>query len=232
MMSNLYNISLSAACRAFDPPNNVECLLNDIPIVKLLPKYVVWEFSKRLKQLWMKETMFPFSFNVFDSRHINFNQIDKYEFIMLTNYPDNTTPDFWPISIRAHVYFNYYEFWLHNSDNVYSICRSCFLEHNCKPCDMTDDFSYYDYWTQMGWRFFNVVSHFRSTPSEFVKDVLKKEPSWCDFCVLTPLFNLYDWDRCTEYTTVHDYEDDSEEGSNDSCLQVCDRTELFDPYSW
>lgn len=232
MSASLYDLSLRETCRFLDPTSNIENLLDEISIITHLPRVLERQLCKRLKQLWMNETVLPFTFDRYDCRYLDFDQVTKYDFIMLTNYPDTMEPDFWPIATRAHVYYNYYEFWLGSCcETPYVICRRCFIKH-CTPSDLTDDldFIYSDYWKQMGWRFFNVVSHFGSTPSEFVRNVLKVETSWCDFCILFPLFRLYNWTTCSEYTNVHVFEDDSEEDSNDSCLHVCDRTEMYDPY--
>lgn len=148
---------------------------------------------------------------------------------MLARHPNNLYPDFWPTQReRAHLYFDYYEHRL-SETKIYFLCRSCFLAV-CKPSEADSEFSYTDYWDGMSWQFSNVKHHFTVKPKTFVTHFLKIRQHWCDRCVLTPLFKLYDWETCTEETTVHKYTADDDDSDPDSDIETFTRTEMTDPY--
>lgn len=259
MAASLYNLSISATCRLIDSPpsRNVEDLRLDLPaIFQLWPKPFERDVCRRLKRIWMKETPLPMEPHLFDCRYLEFTGLplpDKHTFIMLTNITgqDSILPHFWPIASTGHVYFDYYEVWLASgtSELPYVLCRNCFMKNHCAGPKQEDvgspmsDFDYSTYWHTMGWKFFNVKSHFGCDPDEFIDTVVKRESSWCDSCVLQPLFRLYTWETCMENTDVHVYRrnnddgsasgvesDDSSTASEESMKNFCTKTELYDPY--
>lgn len=237
-MDSLYDMSLSAVCRLYDTPlgrrniTDVGTFLSES--FHFMPESLKRDLCRAMKRLWMTDTPLPMDPIVFDCKHLDFNALDKFSFIMLTNLPTNDVPHFWPIALTGHVNFNYYEFWLDSScssDLPYVLCRDCFMKNNC-PSDLTDDsdFDYADYWGERGWKFYNVTSHYGCRPEEFVETVVYRESSWCDFCVITPLFRLYDWSSCAEETSVHDNNNYDSDVSDESIVNCCNKTELYDPY--
>lgn len=81
----------------------------------------------------------------------------------------------------------------------------------------------------MSCKFSNINHHFSVKPKTFVAHFQKIRQYWCDRCVLAPLFKLYNWETCTEETTVHKYTaaDDSD---LDSDIETFVRSEMNDPY--
>lgn len=252
MASSLYDKCLTATCRMLQvqypamSAGNVEDVRAAMPefFYSHIPVPLQRDLLKKFKQIWMKETPLPMDPRQFDCRHLNFHTLDKRDFIMLTNIPpeDSIVPHFWSATcITGHVNFDYYEFWVGSSSSCsnipYNLCRQCFVQLSTTD---DDDFDYEQYWRERGWKFYNVTSHYGCQPEKFVETVLKRETSWCDFCVLTPLFRLYDWDQCTEYTNVHeekwiggsDDDDDSASSvvSEESVINICTKTKLYDPY--
>lgn len=207
-MMTLFNLALTATCRVIDIPRNID-YIEELELLQILPVPIKREVCRRLKTIWMKHTRLPLRRRNFEYRYLNFNQLDKHEFIMLTHHPRNQFPDFWPgYSETAHIYFEYYEFFA--GEDMYVICGNCFN-------NTTHDES-------LNWRFYSVTKHYGIDPSRFVNDILRSESSWCDLCVLTPLFQLYSWESCTEYTRVHELENDSD--SDESITHVFERVEL------
>lgn len=206
-----------------------------------LPKPLQRDLLKKIKHIFMKETSLPMEPRLFDCRYVDFqNKLNKHDFIMMTNIlpEDSVVPHFWSANgITGHVNFDYYEYWVNSTSDVpYNLCRQCFIRSSGVDSSLTtddDDVDYKHYWSERGWTFFNVTSHYGCQPDEFVETVLKRESSWCDFCIFTPLFRLYDWDQCEEYTNVHDertYDDDSSVDSEESVINTCTKIELYDPY--
>lgn len=226
MTNTLYSLSLTATCLAIDLSQQNVDYVKDIDVINSLPKSLRLDVCKELKQVWMKKH--PLPLDRFEYRYLNFNQLDKYEFIMLVNHPNETHPEFWPsYTDNAHVYYDYYEYWIGGTAS-YVLCRQCFIKTSC-PSDDDDETDYDAYWKTMNWQFFYVTNHFKTTPGGFIKNILKSEASWCDCCILTPLFELYNWESCRANTKVHAYDNDSDSSDNSSIVSY-ERQLLFDPY--
>lgn len=221
---------MTVFCRNIDSSHNLEDI-NEIEILSQLPLPIRRDVCRELKQKWMKSSFTPMNPWRFEYRDLKgFNCLTKYDFIMLFKHPRNMSPDFWPsLTETAHVYAEFYEHYL-SEDNSYVLCRPCFLS-TCTPADSSNDefFDYESYWTGMDWKFYHIVRHFNTSPQEFVKLVLKEKTSWCDRCILTPLFKLYDWESCGDETNVHAIDSDSDSDSV-SEINICDRVPLYDPF--
>lgn len=219
----LYRLSLVATAKFLDPSNNVESI-EDLSVLGTLPISLQRDVRREIKRNWMKDTLPPENPHLYEYRYLNFNSLDKHEFIMLMRHPKHLHPEFWPsYSETGHLTTDYYEHHIGNQ-KPFNLCHDCF-QKRCSP-SIDDDFVYHEYWKSLNWRFFNIVRHCDVTPKWFVCNVLKSKKSWCDWCVLAPLFQLYSFDKCTQFTHFHD--DDSE--SNDSFVKTFSTTEVFDPF--
>ena len=224
---SLYSLSLSATCRALDTAANVD-YIDELPVLSALPIPLQCDIRREIKRTWIKHSTPSENPHLYEYRYLNFNTLDKVEFIMLMKHPRNLHPEFWPsYNDTAHLTMDYYELHIGNEKaRVY--CRPCFLKR-CRPTNVCDeyDFDYAEYWISKNWRFFKVITHNAITPRWFVCNVMKSKRGWCDWCILTPLFQLYDFDTCTDNTHFHD-EDSTD--SSDSIVKVFNTTELCDPY--
>lgn len=225
----LYKLCLPAACRALDPPFNVDSV-DDIAIIGQLPFTIECDIRKVLKFRWMKKIRPPENPYTFEYKNLsNLHPVDKHDFIMLMRLPVIFYSDIWPAhNDHGHLNFDYYEFHNNHHQEYYVLCRPCFLKTS-RPNHTDDDFDYTEYWRNKNWTFFNVVTHSVVSPSEFVKNVLKAANSWCDRCILTPLFSLYNWEQCKGESDVHNYNSDSDT-TDDSLIETYQRVELLDHY--
>lgn len=245
-VETLYYLSLTAICKALDPESrNIDCVereIGDGKILKQLPKSIQRDFCKRLKRRWMCET--PPSSNprhYYDYKYLNFDQLDKFEFVMLQKHPPDCYPKFWPSETEfAHIYFDYYEFQIVHGLSKF-LCRQCFLKQCTPSTDHADYDDYYfeysKFWQQMEWKFSRCVKHYEITAADFVKGPMKHAHSWCDYCILKPLFKLYDWYECEQNTDIHskdnsesDNIDDGYNNASTSCKTVFITDLLSNPF--
>lgn len=253
-MSSLYQLSLNAFCCALDPPaRNVYSIEEDISIVNHLPPSVQRDVTRRLKQRWMLEVQPPFNPLRHEYRYIEFENLDKFEFIMLQHFPPNHFVDFWPCMTydKCHLYFKYYIFIPSNGPTRY-LCRQCFVKVS-DPLDYDDNdpqyvYGFQTYWKQKGWKFLLEIKHYGVSRNHFVNTIVKSDLSWCDRCVVMPLFKLYNWSDCKDLTQVHtrsyDYQDndrnyedeDDDDIGNDvseaNIIEYYNTKALYTPYHY
>jgi hypothetical protein len=219
---SLYRLALSATCGGvLDTLANVDSI-DELPLLNLLPVPLQCDIRKEIKRIWMKFSTPSENPDLYEYRDINFDSLDKLEFIMLMHHPRNMHPDFWPSYVEiAHLTTDYYEHYI-GRQKAFLYCHACFMKRCIPKSTNDDDINYLEYWKSMNWRFFNVVRHDKVEPRWFVYNMLKSKNSWCDWCILTPLFKLYNFDRCAENTHYHD---------DDGDTTVFKITELYSPFN-
>lgn len=227
--SSLYNVCLRSICHSIESFENVDSI-DDIPFFRdpILPPSLMRDARCLLKHVWMYETPPPVNPNTFEYRDINLNSIDKFDFIQLMHHPNELHPEFWPSYwyFDAHVYCDYYTMSTGSNDsNPMLLCRPCFLKKSIPPG--SDDIDFEHYWLTSGWTFHRKVKHYPSSPRQFVTRILKSSLRWCDWCLLTPLFQLYNGSSCEENTDIH-LEEDSD--SSDECVKLYKTERLYSPY--
>lgn len=219
---SLFDLSLKETCKAFDAtePTVFDCL--PLPIQRPL--------RRQLKRQWMRETELPDDVATYEYRYLDLTLLDKDEFIMVTNHPRTSGTELWPSNaISAHIYMNYYEFRIGDCDPLL-LCRSCFLTY-CIPTNCHwMDIDYLEYWTSMNWTFYNVIKHYVTNRPRRLIRTLRNKNSWCDRCVLFPLFELHDYNSCTRTTHMHDDDDTDDDNDHGSETYDCESNQIFDAY--
>lgn len=79
----------------------------------------------------------------------------------------------------------------------------------------------------MNWQFYSITQHYKIGTRRFINTILQSESSWCDWCVLAPLFQLYSGEKCTDCTDVHIHGNDSD--SDDSSINIYEKYNLSNP---
>lgn len=221
---NLYSLALFETCRVLDAVVNVDSI-DELPVLCDLPIPLQRDVRKEMKRIWIKNSTPSENPYLYEYRDLNFDSLDKLEFIMLMRHPRNLYPDFWPsYNGVAHLTTDYYEHHI-GFQKPFLYCRPCFMKL-CAPT-YDDDIDHQEYWKSMNWRVFHVVRHYEVEPRWYVCNILKSRKSWCDWCILTPLFQLYNFDGCTDNTHFHD---DDSNNSDESFVRVFNTTELYSPY--
>lgn len=221
----LFDLAALATCNAFD-------ISLDVPKeFDLLPFAIQRTLRPRLKKKWMRETVLPDDPYTYEYRYHELSLLDKDEFVMITNHPRHIYPDYWPSGLySAHIYFEHYEFRINNCDPLL-LCRNCFLRC-CSPLNESWlAVDYEDYWKSKNWTFYNVTRHYvTNNPRRLIKLTLRARRGWCDWCVLTPLFELYDYERCCANTHMHDMDDTDEDNDYGSESEYYDSNQIYDAY--
>ena len=227
---SLYNLALEVLYRTYD--TNDELLdVNDIQILEKLPFPLQIDFRKKLKERWMFKVRPSSNRHTYEYRYLDLPNLFKSEFVMLMHHP-REMPLFWPYWLHSscHAYFNFYELKYNSSESV-SVCRPCFQKLSHPSSEVDEEFPFNTYWSERGWRFFKITKHKVIEAEEIIKKVIKRRKSWCGWCVLEPLFDLYTWDMCKNQTHEHDdYDSDASLESNPVSMTY-HRKEIFNPFS-
>lgn len=117
-----YNLSLLVSEEHFD-------WIDDIIYLQILPLLIQQTLTSNdnncVEEIY-KAPMDPLKYEYQD---LNFECLNKMEFIMLANHPSIMHPDFQPrCSKEAHSYRNYYDLNTVDNNEKYLLCHNCFLE--------------------------------------------------------------------------------------------------------
>jgi hypothetical protein len=237
---SLLEMTLKAVCLIIDNTPSIQSV-DEIPLLSDLPMSLQTDLRRQVKKHWQDNKLTPAIENTstYEFRDIRLNRLDKHDFVMLMHHPVHIHPDIWPnyYESNGHVYFDFYKCQVGEYYNAQlRLCRQCFLKLS-RPKDLcidddTDDtfFDYDAYWQQMGWKFLKCTWHCTIEPNRFICSLVKKETSWCDHCVLTPLFQLYTWESCTANTDAHIMDSNSDVDSEETFLYICDEKPIYNPY--
>ena len=204
--------------------------LDSIEPLNHLPVSIQRDVRKMLKTIWFNESVPPEDPHRFlDYRYLDIYCLNRDEFLMLINHPSERSLEFLPSEMQTcHVSFDYFEFKI-GCEKSYVLCDNCF-KITCSAKEHYDDydFEYLPFWLERNWKFFHVTKHFEFNVDLVLDNVIKQEPSWCDRCVLKPLFQLFDYSACKNSTHDHDYDNSSD--SDVSSITSHNVFELYDPF--
>lgn len=245
--NTLFLLSLEAFVKTIDSEHINVDYVEQLKLLKQLPNSLQTDVRLQLKKNWQDNTVTgpPEELSKFEFRDIQIDdKLDKHEFVMLMHHPVHTLPEVWPDDYEStgHIYFDFYRR-QHGDDynTSLNLCRKCFLKlcnttETLEPDDDDADDTYYfdyeHYWQQMGWKFFKCTWHETIEPAQFICCLVKRSTSWCDHCVITPLFRLYNRWSCRAYTNAHVLDDNSDDSddSDRTNLFVPGQLQIYDPY--
>lgn len=225
-MSSLYQKALIEYSKTIDTVIDLESL-DFIEALQFLPDSIERDVRRTIKTNWFHNTGPPENPNQFEFRYLNFDTLDRLEFLMLINHPSSMIPEFISYEIQnCHIYSKYYEFTIGYQYPIL-LCHSCF-EITCGANKHEYSFDFESLWESNNWKFNSIIKHREISVEHVIDGVIKQESSWCDRCILTPLFQCYDYSTCKSMTHCHDFEEDSD----DAIVTNSDiKIKLHDPFN-